>query len=237
MCREKDIIVFSAFNIALFREIDRDDTNTSLPLSFFLTRALSLAIFSIEIEGTLPMVVYVTARDEHTGRTGGDRDKNVFVGASACILRRPNNYIPRVAARRPSRRVHVPVVRPPSCDPHPPPLPPPSSSFSSPHVSSSSWVSSTCPFPPGKFRYAWRRTVIREIKAAPLTCPAFQCRLCPLCLRRALQTRDSAFDSVPRGCRSCRPVTFQFARPAARLTASSRILYAPFTIACSRCAR
>lgn len=54
---------------------------------------------------TLPSVVYISARD--TRRTRGDRDKNVFVGASARILRRPNNYIPRVVPRRPSPRARL----------------------------------------------------------------------------------------------------------------------------------
>lgn len=54
---------------------------------------------------TLPSVVYISATDTRTN--GGNRDKNVFVGASVRILRRPNNYIPRVVPRRPSPRVRV----------------------------------------------------------------------------------------------------------------------------------
>lgn len=51
-------------------------------------------------------------------------------------------------------------------------------------------------FPPGKFRYTRRRTVTREIKAAPFTCPAFQY---VSTLSSTDLAPDSAFDFAREG--------------------------------------
>lgn len=65
--------------------------------------------------------------------------------------------------------------------------------------------------PDGKFRYARCRTVIREIKAAPLTCPAFQ-YVRPVFggFARPHARPDSAFDFARKGAGRVAVVTFQF---------------------------
>lgn len=80
-------------------------------------------------------------RRETRERTGGNRDKNVFVGVSVRILRRSDNYIPRVVPRcsslrvsrlssscSPARPIYIPSLAVPPDDPssllpYPPPAP------------------------------------------------------------------------------------------------------------------
>lgn len=130
--------------------------------------------------------------ERHANERGEDRDKNVFVGASVRILRRPNNYIPRVVPRRPSPRVRVSFG--PGASPRP--------------VLYSVCAILRTRLPPGKFRYTRRRTVTREIKAAPFTCPAFQY---VSILSSTDLAPDSAFDFAREGvAATSRVLTFQF---------------------------
>jgi len=153
---------------------------------------------------------WFTSRRKTRGGAGGDCDKNVFVGASARILGRPNNYIPRVAPRRrPSRGVHIPVARSPSS----PPLPP-AFRGSRRYLAASRLEN---------FDTRGAGRSLARSKLHPLRARSFNTLRC---LRRA-SGRDSA--SV-RGCWSRSLVTFQSA--PAELTRNLELMLHSYRRAC-----